>query len=469
MRVGIFGSAFDPPHNEHINICKRAVEQFNLDRLVLLPSYKAPHKITTTSVKNRLDMAKLVAQNNNFEVCDIEISSKDKNYTYNTLPKLKKIYGDEIYFIIGGDSILNFDKWYKPLEILKMVTLCVCSRGKNVEAVKEKCSFYTSNYNAKILLIDYLPEDISSTKIRTELFLQEQSQDIPDYINNYITENKVFNRYKPLINKLKNNLSEATFAHSLRTVKYAMQLNEKLGLDANEVFVASLLHDCAKNLLSNKPKEYNAEVAVNNPDLPSNKPKEFNAEVAVNNHDLLSNKPEEYNAEVAVNNHDLLSNAQNDLRNNGKTTLRNDSNNTKSNNKSNTESNNKNIQNNSIIMQDIALNIPQDSVGTPVAHAFAGSIIAKNEYAIKDDNILQAIYYHTTGKANMTQLQKLIYCADTLELGRNYEGVERLRQVIEQDFEKGFRLTLMHGYDYLVEKNSDIYPLTIQAVNFYKE
>lgn len=112
--------------------------------------------------------------------------------------------------------------------------------------------------------------------------------------------------------------------------------------------------------------------------------------------------------------------------------------------------------------------IPKDSEGTPVYHQFAGSVVAREEFDIQDEEVLNAIKYHTTAKPNMTDLDKLIFCADMLEEDRDFEGVDELRKIIWQDLHRGFVACMEHQYTYLVGRGGDIYPLTTKAVEYYR-
>ncbi len=102
--------------------------------------------------------------------------------------------------------------------------------------------------------------------------------------------------------------------------------------------------------------------------------------------------------------------------------------------------------------------------GVEIIHQFDGAEIARTEYGITDEKVLDAIRYHTTSKNGASPLLKLIYCADKIELGRQYEGVERLREIFEEDFERGYKETLLHGVEYLTGKNKWISPLTKEAI-----
>ena len=68
----------------------------------------------------------------------------------------------------------------------------------------------------------------------------------------------------------------------------------------------------------------------------------------------------------------------------------------------------------------------------------------------------------------MSKLAKLVYCADMLEDGRHFDGVEELRKIFDNDFEKGFFACLEHTVKYLMTCGGEIYPLTLDAYNYYK-
>lgn len=113
--------------------------------------------------------------------------------------------------------------------------------------------------------------------------------------------------------------------------------------------------------------------------------------------------------------------------------------------------------------------IPSDSIGTPVQHQFVSAEIVKNDFHISDEDVLNAIRFHTTGRENMSRFEKLIYVSDLISYERNFQGVESLRKAVYNDFEKGFITCLTYSRDYVVETGRAVYPLTDKAINFYKE
>lgn len=112
--------------------------------------------------------------------------------------------------------------------------------------------------------------------------------------------------------------------------------------------------------------------------------------------------------------------------------------------------------------------LPKD-VPPPVVHAFLGAFVAEKVLGIKDAEILDAIKYHTSGKAEMSTLSKLIFVADMIEKGRSYDGVDILREQYEQDFESCFRLCLKEEVQHLLNKKQYIYAETLNAYDYYVE
>lgn len=101
-----------------------------------------------------------------------------------------------------------------------------------------------------------------------------------------------------------------------------------------------------------------------------------------------------------------------------------------------------------------------ESMPKNVIHQFLGAYVAEKILGIQDEQILTAIKYHTTGRAGMSPLEKIVFMADVLEKSRTFEGVEKLREITEADFEKGFRLSVIDLYNSLGE---DLYHLTCEV------
>jgi predicted HD superfamily hydrolase involved in NAD metabolism len=111
--------------------------------------------------------------------------------------------------------------------------------------------------------------------------------------------------------------------------------------------------------------------------------------------------------------------------------------------------------------------LPQDLLDydKELWHAHVGAWVAEHEYGIRDVEVLDAIRYHTSGREQMTLTDMIVCLADYIEPGRQFPGVERVRELAEQDLLKaliaGFDSTISH----LLEQGKRIYPLTVLARN----
>ncbi len=107
-------------------------------------------------------------------------------------------------------------------------------------------------------------------------------------------------------------------------------------------------------------------------------------------------------------------------------------------------------------------------VPAPVLHQYTGAYIAENFLGISDGEILAAIRYHTSGRAGMGGLEKLVYLSDLLESGREFAGVEKLREMFWRDLDECLLGSLALQIDYLKSKGSPVYPLTEEAYAWIK-
>lgn len=102
-----------------------------------------------------------------------------------------------------------------------------------------------------------------------------------------------------------------------------------------------------------------------------------------------------------------------------------------------------------------------------IKHQFIGEYLAKEEFGIVDEDILEAIKYHTTGKDNMCTLAKIIYAADKIEPGRGFDSSDLIKTMME-DVDKGFITVLKANIEYFESKNIDYKnELTSKCIKYY--
>lgn len=362
MRIGFFGGAFDPFHLEHRRIMESARDELRLDRVIVYPSYIPPHKKFIGPYPTRRRIVELSIGDIGWaEIDDIEFERERVNPTYLILPELKRKYApDEGYFLLGGDSLRNFHSWRRPDIVAKTMKMAVCPRAGEPGA-DEAIERARERYGADITALKHRGSCVSGSLIKAKIMLGDEPEGLNPDAYRYILEQGAYSETE-LTEKLRKNLTKATFEHSKRTVYCAIALNATLGLEFRKVFLASLLHDCAKNM-----------------------PGDFGLK----------------------------------------------------------------------------------GVPAPAVHQFAGAIVAEREYMLKDAEALDAIRYHTTGKKNMTELGKLVYCADMLEEGRTYPEAAELRRIAEQDFERGFRACVNASAAWLEKKGVKPHYLTAECAEYY--
>ena len=186
MRLGIFGGSFDPIHLGHLIVAEYTKELMNLDKIIFVPVGNPSHRENSlSSWEHRLKMIELsIEDNSSFEVSTIEILSNKKNYTYDTLVELKKMYpNDEIFEIIGEDSA---DYLHRCKNYEELISLC-----KFIVYKRDGYNFISGNEN--IMVIDSPKINISATFIRNKVKNNKSIKYlVNDKVLEYIENNKLY-------------------------------------------------------------------------------------------------------------------------------------------------------------------------------------------------------------------------------------------------------------------------------------
>lgn len=103
--------------------------------------------------------------------------------------------------------------------------------------------------------------------------------------------------------------------------------------------------------------------------------------------------------------------------------------------------------------------------GNAIWHGVVGAEIVKNELKIQDEEILNAIRRHTVGAPYMTLIDQIVFMADYIEDGRDFDGVQQARIITEQSLPKGVALQMKNTLAYLVANNRPVFPATIDSYN----
>ena len=133
MRIGVFGGAFDPPHNAHVALAKTALTELELDALHVIPTGQAWHKTRTLSAaEHRLAMTRLAfADVPRVVVDDREIKRAGPTFTIDTLQALQAENPDaQLYLMMGADQFAAFRQWHQWQDILQIAIICIAARAR---------------------------------------------------------------------------------------------------------------------------------------------------------------------------------------------------------------------------------------------------------------------------------------------------------------------------------------------------
>lgn len=249
MPIAIFGGAFDPFHSEHRKITEACANELHAEKVVLVPSLSPPHKNSvTTPFDNRAEMLRVGTSDLPYAVIDtIECSTGKKNPTYKILPMLKEKYPtDRLYFVMGGDSLINFHTWLRPEVVAKSAVLAVVKRG-GYDGLEQAAERVKRDYNAEIVMLNVSGDEVSSSEIKASVELGLEPQNVNFEVAEYIKEHKLYSRFSKIVAQLKADIPQHTFVHSASAVMFSMGYLAKLQVDYQKAFTACLLHDCAKH------------------------------------------------------------------------------------------------------------------------------------------------------------------------------------------------------------------------------
>ena len=188
------GGTFNPIHQGHLVAAEVIRDEFKLNEVVFVPSGKPPHKDNNeiVSPRHRWMMTVLaVATNDYFSTSSIEIEREGESYTYDTILRLKEIYGEgaKCYFITGADAIAQISIWHKAENLPYLTKFIAASRpGYKLDIEKIDPRFRKYTY-----LVEVPALAISSTEIRKRIKKGKTIKYlVPEGVEKYIYKNNLY-------------------------------------------------------------------------------------------------------------------------------------------------------------------------------------------------------------------------------------------------------------------------------------
>jgi nicotinate-nucleotide adenylyltransferase len=165
----VLGAAFNPPHDGHLALAKRAASQLDLDRVLLVPTGQAPHKRIEDEPGSdvRVEMTRLaVASDPRFEVSTVEVERDGPSYSYETMELLTARLPDaQFFFLMGADAAAGLEDWRRPERLIELARLAIAGRPGvdegTLAAVLERIGA-----SDRVERISMPPVDVSSSMVR---------------------------------------------------------------------------------------------------------------------------------------------------------------------------------------------------------------------------------------------------------------------------------------------------------------
>lgn len=202
MNICIFGGTFSPIHIGHINMAKYAYDEFNIDKLYFIPSGDSYFKTNVISKEHRLDMVKIavkdISKNSDydFHCSDYEVKKDGPSYSYETIEEFKLAYpNDNLFFLVGLDTILEMDKWKNPASIFRNSVILVAMRSNagNIDDFNICLEKLSAKYdcNIKVFAFDI---DISSSQLRDMIAHDDEAYKdyLTDGVIKYIKDKELY-------------------------------------------------------------------------------------------------------------------------------------------------------------------------------------------------------------------------------------------------------------------------------------
>ena len=194
MRIGILGGSFDPIHNGHLALARESQRQFDLQKILFVPTLIPPHKVKDSALSPapvRARIVELAIQGQkDWELCDIELKRQGISYTVDTLRELHKEYPQgKFFFIAGADSFHDLKQWKEPDQIMKLSEWIVAPRPSYGLPAQMPPGFHK---------LQIAPMSISATELRQKIEQgREVSEWIPEKVLEYLKRMNIYQRVNP--------------------------------------------------------------------------------------------------------------------------------------------------------------------------------------------------------------------------------------------------------------------------------
>ncbi|QMS85705.1 nicotinate (nicotinamide) nucleotide adenylyltransferase [Candidatus Xianfuyuplasma coldseepsis] len=185
----VFGGAFNPVTNAHLEVCDFTLSQFPNATFLFLPVSSAYTKSDLASNYDRVNMLKLaISDKEHVAISEIEISDSDYLGTYQSLIRISDAYQDDVLFVVGADNLINMHKWINIHGLLSEFKIIVLGRyGLDIHNLIMH-NPVLQRHQSQFVLFPEFDMDISSTGFRESF----DKSLVPEAVYDYIINNELY-------------------------------------------------------------------------------------------------------------------------------------------------------------------------------------------------------------------------------------------------------------------------------------
>ena len=198
MKIGMLGGTFDPVHLGHLGIAEHIRVQLDLAEVLFLPAGQPQLKESDviSPASHRLQMLRLaIADNPHFKLSTIEIDRTGPSYSVDTVAELRGQLGagDELFFILGWDSLAQLHRWREPARLVGMCQVVVVPRPGYPPPDLEALEGVIPGVSQRVVMMDKPLIDISATEIKDRAARGLSiSHLVPEPVDEYIRQHKLY-------------------------------------------------------------------------------------------------------------------------------------------------------------------------------------------------------------------------------------------------------------------------------------
>lgn len=204
MNIGVLGGTFDPIHLGHLLVAEEVEANLGLSEVIFVPTgqpwLKAANPVAApiSAAAHRVEMVRLaISGRRSFRLSLVEIEREGPSYSVDTMAQLRCQIGpeDELYFILGWDSVTELPRWREPLRLITMCHLVAVPRPGHLTLDLRKLEAAMPGISQRLKVLDRPQINISATEIRKLVARGESvSHLVPEAVERYIRENELYTK-----------------------------------------------------------------------------------------------------------------------------------------------------------------------------------------------------------------------------------------------------------------------------------